>query len=183
VNARAAVLAPGFGGTARQRILGALARALAEYAISSRALTFTTRGSRPSAGYARELDDLRAVRDALRDEGNERIALVGRSFGGRMCAFLAELEPPDALVIVGHPISPPGRPRPRDEEALERMGCPTLVVQGDHDELGPLAVLERIAGRNPRVDLVTIAGAGHELDGHETQAAAIAARWIDSMLR
>ena len=100
-----------------------------------------------------------------------------------MCAFLAAREPPDALVIVGHPISPPGRPRPQDEEALASVRCPTLVVQGDHDELGPLPVLQRIAAGNPLIDLVVLAGAGHELGAHEREAADHVARWIDATLR
>jgi predicted alpha/beta-hydrolase family hydrolase len=180
---RAAVLAPGYGGTERQPILRALAGALGEFAIASRAVTFATRGSRPSPGYERELADLRAARDALVAEGNDRVALVGRSFGGRMCAFLAAREPPAALVVLGHPIAPPGRPRPRDEAALAAVTCPTLIVQGDHDELGPYAVLERIAGTNPHIDLVAIAGAGHEFGRQEREAVGAAARWLDSMLR
>src|SRR5207249_9577062 len=84
ISGRAAVLAPGYGGTARQPILRALADALATYAIASRAVTFATRGSRPSAGYESELADLRVARDALGAEGNDRVALVGRSFGGRI---------------------------------------------------------------------------------------------------
>jgi len=178
---RAAVLAPGYGGTADQPIVKKLASALGSFGIESRAVTFRTRGSRPSREYALELEDLRQARNALGDA--ERIALVGRSFGGRMCAFLAEREPPDALVILGHPIAPPDRPRPRDEAALAAITCPTLIVQGERDELGPLAVLVRIAGRNPRIDLVTIAGAGHELGAAEAEAVAAAARWLDSVLR
>ncbi len=100
-----------------------------------------------------------------------------------MCAFLAALEPPDALVIVGHPISPPARPRPRDEEALAGVRCPTLVVQGDRDELGPVAVLQRIAAGNPLIDLVVLSGAGHELGSHEREAAEHVARWLDATLR
>jgi uncharacterized protein len=180
---RAAVLAPGYGGTARQPILRSLAESLTGFGIDSRAITFATRGSRPSPRYERELADLRAARDALAAAGNDRVALVGRSFGGRMCAFLAEVEPPAALVVLGHPLSPPGKPRPRDEAALAAMRCPTLVVQGDHDELGPYAVLERIAATNPRIDLVRIAGAGHEFGAREREAVAAAARWLDSMLR
>ena len=180
---RAAVLAPGYGGTARQPLLQALAAALAAYDITSHAVTFSTRGSRPSAGYARELADLRAARDALRRAGSERIALVGRSFGGRMCAFLAEREPPDALVILGHPIAPPRKPRPDDERALASVTCPTLVLQGSADELGPIAVLERIAGTNPRIDLVALDGAGHDLGAREDEAVAASARWLDSVLR
>jgi predicted alpha/beta-hydrolase family hydrolase len=181
VTKRGAVLAPGYGGTADQPILKKLAAALASFGIESRAVTFRTRGSRPSKDYALELDDLREARGALAD--TERIALVGRSFGGRMCAFLAEREPPDALVILGHPIAPPKRPRPRDEATLAAISCPTLILQGERDELGPLAVLQRIAGRNPRIDLVPIAGAGHELGAAEAEAVAAAARWLDSVLR
>ena len=177
------MLAPGYGGTDRQPILRALASALAAFDIASRAITFRTRGARPSTDYVSEIEDLRSARDALRGEGYELVALVGRSFGGRIAAFLAEQEPPDALVILGHPIAPPRRARPRDEAALAATACPTLVVQGDRDELGPFAVLERIAANNPRIDLVRIAGAGHEFGRSEPEAVAAAARWLDSTLR
>jgi predicted alpha/beta-hydrolase family hydrolase len=180
---RAAVLAPGYGGTAQQPILRKLASALDGFGIASQAVTFTTRGSRPSKDYASEMADLRAVRDALRLAGYERIALVGRSFGGRISAFVAEREPPDALVILGHPIAPPRRPRPRDETALAATTCPTLVVQGDRDELGPFPVLERLAANNPRIDLVRIADAGHDFGASEPEAVAAAARWLDGVLR
>ena len=179
---RAAVLAPGYGGTAEQGILRALARELARFDIASRAITFRTRGKRPSRDYATELDDLRAARDALRVD-HEKIALVGRSFGGRMCVFLAAAEPPDALAIVGHPISPPDRPRPKDEGALQGVRCPTLVVQGDRDELGPLAVLQRIAATNPLIDLAVIEGAGHDFAAKELEAVEQVARWLDAVLR
>jgi uncharacterized protein len=180
---RAAVLAPGYGGTAEQPILRKLRAALDGFGIASRALTFGTRGSRPSKDYVSEIEDLRGARDALRTAGYERIALVGRSFGGRISVFFAEREPPDALVILGHPIAPPKRPRPRDEAALAATACPTLVVQGELDELGPFAVLERIAATNPRIDLVRIAGAGHDFGASEPEAVVAAARWLDSVLR
>lgn len=179
---RAAVLAPGYGGTRTQPILRALAKALLAHGIESLPITFRTRGKRPSPGYADELADLRAARDELRAR-HDQVALVGRSFGGRMCAFLAQLEPPDALAIVSHPISPPDRPRPRDEEALAAIACRTLLVQGSADELGPLAVLERIAGQNPRIDLVVIDGAGHDLGPKEREAVDHVARWLDAALR
>jgi predicted alpha/beta-hydrolase family hydrolase len=180
---RAAVLAPGYGGTAEQPILRKLGAALDGFGIASRAVTFKTRGSRPSKDYASEMEDLRAAREALSAVGYERIALVGRSFGGRICVFLAEREPPDALVVLGHPIAPPKRPRPRDEAALAATTCPTLVVQGEKDELGPFAVLERIAANNPRIDLVRIAAAGHDFAAAEPEAVATAARWLDGVLR
>ena len=176
-----AVLAPGYGGTAEQPLLKRLAARLETDGIATSRITFSAK--RPSRDYATEKQELRVARDALIARSDGPVALVGRSFGGRMCAFLAAEEPPDALVILGHPISPPGRPRPADEAALITMGCPTLVVQGDRDELGPMAVLERIAGQNPRVDLIVLRGAGHDYGTHEAEAIDAAARWLASVLR
>ena len=176
-----AVLAPGYGGTAEQPLLRKVAARLEADGIATSRITFSTK--RPSRGYATEKQELRAARDELVARSGAPVALIGRSFGGRMCAFLAAEEPPDALVILGHPISPPDRPRPEDEAALLGIGCPTLVVQGDRDELGPLAVLERIAAQNPRIDLVVLRGAAHEYGIHEAEAIDAAARWLGTMLR
>jgi len=176
-----AVLAPGYGGTAEQPLLRKLAARLEADGIATSRITFSTK--RPSRGYVTEKQELRTARDLGGARGGAPIALVGRSFGGRMCAFLAAEEPPDALVILGHPISPPDRPRPADEAALVGLTCPTLVVQGDHDELGPLALLERIAGQNPRIDLVVLRGAAHDYGTHEAEAIEAAARWLGSVLR
>ena len=177
----AAVLVPGYGGSAEQPILVRLATRLEAAGITTARMAFST--TRPSRGYVSEKQELRAARDALVSRTGAPVALVGRSFGGRMCAFLAAEEPPDALVILGHPIAPPDRPRPADEAALLGIACPTLVVQGDHDDLGPVAVLERIAGQNPRIDLVVIRGAGHDYGTHEAEALDAAARWLGSVLR
>ncbi len=46
-----------------------------------------------------------------------------------------------------------------------------------------MAVLERIAGRNPLIDLVVIEGAGHDLGSHEREAVDSVARWLDAALR
>src|SRR5262245_19157859 len=173
-----AILAPGYGGTARQPLLRRLAGRLEGLGMPARPITFSTRGGRPSRGYAAELADLRAARDEMVAAHGGPVVLVGRSFGGRMCAFLAEQEPPAALVVLGHPISPPGKPRPRDEAALAALACPTLVVQGARDELGPLAVLERIAGQNRRVELAVLAGAGHDFGPAEAEAIERAVAWL-----
>ncbi len=177
----AAVLAPGYGGSAEQPLLRRLAERLEADGIATSRITFSTK--RPSRGYVTEKAELRTARDAIIAKAGRPVALIGRSFGGRMCAFLAAEEPPDALVILGHPIAPPGRPRPADEAALAGIRCPTLVVQGDRDELGPLTVLERIAGQNPRIDLVVLRGAVHEYGKHEAEAIDAAARWLGSVLR
>ena len=110
------------------------------------------------------------------------IALVGRSFGGRVCTRLAVLEPPRALVLLGHPIAPPRRPRPLDEAALEAVSCPTLIVQGEKDTLGPLAVLERIARVNRQLTLYVLPGVGHQFGARQNDGLDHAAAWLAEQL-
>jgi predicted alpha/beta-hydrolase family hydrolase len=170
------VLAPGYGGTSEQPILVALAARLMAVGIVPRAISYSR--TRPTGDYRSELDDVQRARDELLRAGAEHVALVGRSFGGRMCARLAAHDPPDALVLLGHPISPPGRPRPDDEAALAAVTCPTLIVQGDRDALGPLDVLRRIALGNASISLEVLDGVGHQFGPRTGQAIERATAWL-----
>jgi len=100
-----------------------------------------------------------------------------------MCTRLAAIEPPDALVVLGHPISPPNRPRPEDEAALAAVACPTLIVQGERDVLGPLAVLQRIADANPHIEIVVLAGVGHQFGARQADGLRRAADWLVTTLQ
>ena len=63
-----------------------------------------------------------------------------------------------------------------------QVACPTLVVQGERDELGPLAVLERIAAQNRRVELSVLPGVGHELGRQEGEAIERVVDWLGRIL-
>jgi uncharacterized protein len=138
-----------------------------------RRVSFTR--AKPSGGFEPELEELRHARDAVRVQ---KVALVGRSFGGRVCTRLAAIEPPDALVVLGHPIAPKNRPRPDDEAALEAVRCPTLVVQGEHDALGPVEVLQRIARRNQRIQIYVLQGVGHQFGKRQDEGLDHAVKWL-----
>ena len=172
----AAVLAPGYGGSAEQPIVKAMAARLAAAGITAKPISFTR--ARPGSDFDPELDDLRRARDALVKGGAGRVAFVGRSFGGRVCTRLAAIEPPAALVLLGHPISPPNRPRPDDEAALEAVSCPTLIVQGDRDRLGPLAMLQRIAKRNQHIEIYVLKDAGHQFGPRQNEGLDRATAWL-----
>ena len=144
--------------------------------IKPRAISFSR--AKPGGDFGPELNDLRRAREELRSGGATKIALVGRSFGGRMCTRLAALEPAHALVLLGHPISPPNRPRPDDEAALAAVRCPTLIVQGEHDRLGPLDVLRRIASDNPNIEIVVLKGVGHQFGPRQAEGLDRAAAWL-----
>lgn len=108
------------------------------------------------------------------------VAVVGRSFGGRIGVRLAARL--DALVLLGFPVRPPGKRRPLDERALANVPCPTLVFQGAKDPLGPLRVLRAAIGKNKRVELHVLEGAGHAFGRHEATALDHAAAWLDASL-
>jgi uncharacterized protein len=172
----AAVLAPGYTGSSEQPIVQAMASRLAAIAITPRPISYSR--ARPSGDLASEIEDVRRARDELLSHGAQRVALVGRSFGGRVCTRLAALEPPHALVLLGHPISPPNRPRPDDEAALAAVRCPTLIVQGERDALGPLGVLQRIAAANPLIELHVLRGVGHQFGPRQADGLERAATWL-----
>lgn len=146
--------------------------------ITPLAIGFTRK--KPTEPFAPELAELRHARDGMEAD---RVALVGRSFGGRVCARVAAQEAPAALVLLGHPIAPSGRPRPEDEAALKNVTCPTLVVQGDRDRLGPLDVLERIAAVNQNIEIYVLKGVGHSFGPRQTEGVQHAAEWLKQRLR
>ena len=167
------LLLPGFGGGADQPILVALERALASRGLGATRAALT-RG-RPSPGLAREVAEARTRADME----PEISAYAGRSFGGRVLARLALETAPRALVLLGFPVrSAAGQRRLEDERVLETLTCPTLVVQGTADPLGPVRTLERLAGRNARLELIVLPGATHSFGRQERAAVEIAADWL-----
>ncbi len=66
-----------------------------------------------------------------------RIALGGRSFGGRACS-IAVAEGLDAagLVLLSYPLHPPGKPENLRVEHFPRVTAPSLFVSGEKDPFG-----------------------------------------------
>jgi predicted alpha/beta-hydrolase family hydrolase len=74
----------------------------------------------------------------------------GKSYGGRMTSQ-AQAEQPlagvRALVFVGFPLHPPGRPSEERAQHLDRVALPMLFLQGTRDELADLALVRRVVER------------------------------------
>lgn len=167
------LMLPGFGGRADQPILVALERALTLRALD--AVRAALPRGRPSPGLEAEVEAARALADA----DSSVVAYAGRSFGGRVLARLALLTRPRALVLLGFPVrSAGGRRRPEDEAVLAELPCPTLIVQGAADPLGPVRTLRRLAARNPRLALEVIPGASHSFGAGQRRAVEAAADWL-----
>jgi predicted alpha/beta-hydrolase family hydrolase len=80
------------------------------------------------------LDHWRAVLGMLR--GARPPVIGGKSLGGRMASLLADEVGARGLVCLGYPFHPPGKPAHLRVAHLEKLGTPTLVVQGTRDALG-----------------------------------------------
>jgi uncharacterized protein len=110
---------------------------------------------------------LEAHREALSEAraGHDGpLVLAGKSMGSRIGCHLACEEPVHAVICLGYPLMPPGRPEKIRDQVLVDLGVPVLFVQGSRDTLCPLDALAevrpRMAARN---ELHVVDGGNHSL--------------------
>ncbi len=108
-----------------------------------------------------------------------RIAVGGRSFGGRMCSLaVAEGLEVAALVLVSYPLHPPGRPERLRTEHFGSLGVPCLFVSGRRDAFAKPEELERETALIPgEVTLVFVNG-DHSLRSSEAEVARVVAAYL-----
>jgi hypothetical protein len=111
-----------------------------------------------------------------------RIAIGGRSFGGRMCS-LAAAEGLDvaALVLVSYPLHPPGKPDRLRTEHFPQLNLPCLFVSGRKDAFATPAELEREVAPIPGPVTVSLVEGDHSLRRSETEVASIVALWLPGL--
>ncbi len=111
-----------------------------------------------------------------------RIAIGGRSFGGRMCSMaVAEGLAVAALVLVSYPLHPPGKPERLRTEHFPALEVPCLFVSGRRDAFATPAELERETGAIPgAVSLVFVEG-DHSLRRSESEVADVVAGWLGDL--
>lgn len=94
--------------------------------------------------------------------GGARLALGGKSMGGRMASLVADEVGARALVCLGYPFHPPGRPAQLRTAHLAALRTRTLIVQGERD---PFGGREEVAGYRlaPSIRVHWIADGDHAL--------------------
>jgi len=75
--------------------------------------------------------------------GGPRVAVGGKSMGGRIASMIADEVGARALVCFGYPFHPPGQPGKLRTKHLEALRTPALILQGTRDAFG---VPEEVAG-------------------------------------
>ena len=179
------LLAPGAGAGRDQPSLVAIEEALTPHGVAVERMDF------PYRLAGRKAPDKPAVLLAAVVEGAarlaessglppERIALGGRSMGGRICSMAAtEGLICAGLVLVSYPLHPPGRPERLRNEHLPAIEVPCLFVSGTRDAFGTPAELEQATAAIPGdVTHVWLEGGDHGLRHRGTDVAAAVAAWL-----
>jgi uncharacterized protein len=98
--------------------------------------------------------------EAVRGEGGDKIAIGGKSMGGRIASLVADEAGVDALVCMGYPFHPPGQPAKLRTGHLGALETPTLILQGTRDTFG---TKEDVAGYtlSPKIHVVWIEDGDH----------------------
>lgn len=179
----ALLLTPGASATRDSSALVAIERALAPAGVVVERIDLPSSTAGP-----RVLGAITSAAAALAERGGvgpERVALGGRSFGGRMCSMaVAGGLPALGLVLVSYPLHPPGRPEKRRVEHLPRLGVPCLFVSGTRDAFATPAELEEATAAIPGpVTHVWVDGGDHGLRGGDAEVAAAVRSWLEAVAR
>ncbi|HWD52663.1 MAG TPA: alpha/beta family hydrolase [Acidimicrobiales bacterium] len=108
-----------------------------------------------------------------------RLAIGGRSMGGRMCSMaVAEGLDVAALVLVSYPLHPPGRPDRLRTAHFPDLHLPCLFVSGRRDPFAAPAELEQETAAIPGPVTLVLVDGDHSLRKQEAEAADIVAPWV-----
>ncbi|HEX2700547.1 MAG TPA: alpha/beta family hydrolase [Acidimicrobiales bacterium] len=109
-----------------------------------------------------------------------RIAMGGRSMGGRICSMAAAAGLPClALVLVSYPLHPPGRPDRLRVDHFPALTVPCLFVSGTRDAFATPTELEGHTTAIPGpVSHVWLDGGDHGLRRRDAAVAVAVASWL-----
>ncbi|MGV8918369.1 MAG: alpha/beta family hydrolase [Pseudomonas sp.] len=106
------------------------------FEFSYMALRRSGGSKRPPNPQGQLLDCWRRVYTQVRPLVVGRLAIGGKSMGGRMASLVADELGVDALVCLGYPFYAIGKPEKPRTAHLAELKTPTLIVQGEWDALG-----------------------------------------------
>jgi len=179
------VLTPGAGAGSDQPSLVAIEGALAPAGVRVDRIDFPYRlagkkaPDRPPVLLATVIEAADALAADLGVDGT-RIAVGGRSMGGRMCSMaVADGLAAAALVLVSYPLHPPGKPERLRTEHFPSITVPCLFVSGTRDSFGTPAELESATAAIPGpVTHVWLEGGDHGLRRKDAEVADHVRDWF-----
>ena len=163
------ILAHGAGAPMDSPFMNAMAERLAATGVSVVRFEFPYMAQRRSGGSKRPpspqaslLESWRQAYALVRPLVTGTLAVGGTSMGGRMASLLADELGADALVCLGYPFYPAGKPEKPRVEHLAKLRTPTLIIQGERDALGNC---ETVAGYelSDVIEVYWLSAADHDL--------------------
>jgi len=119
-------------------------------------------GKRPPNPAPKLLECWREVYAVVRRHVTGRLAIGGKSMGGRMASLLADELGADALVCLGYPFYAVGKPEKPRVEHLAALKTRTLIVQGERDALGNREAVEAYT-LSANIEVFWLAAGDHDL--------------------
>ena len=119
-------------------------------------------GKRPPNPAPKLLECWREVYAVVRRHVAGRLAIGGKSMGGRMASLLADELEADALVCLGYPFYAVGKPEKPRVEHLAGLKARTLIVQGERDALGNREAVEAYT-LAPSIEVFWLVAGDHDL--------------------
>jgi predicted alpha/beta-hydrolase family hydrolase len=182
----ALLLTPGAGSSAQHPSLLAIEAAVAPLPVERMDFPYRLAGRKAPDRPPVLLAAVREGAAALVERAGvapERLALGGRSMGGRMCSMaVAEGLPAAALVLISYPLHPPGRPDNLRTAHLPDLTVPCLYVHGTRDPFGSPDELTAATAAIPgAVTHEWIDGRGHDLKGADRRVAELVAAWLAAL--
>ncbi len=119
-------------------------------------------GKRPPNPQAKLLECWHQVYAAVRAKVTGRLAIGGKSMGGRMASLIADEVSADALICLGYPFYAAGKPEKPRVAHLAELRTPTLIIQGERDALGNRKAVEQYT-LSSHIDVHWLPTANHDL--------------------
>ncbi len=179
------VLAHGAGGSLRSEFMEVIASGLAAKGAHVCRFNF------PYMEAGKKRPDTQAVLEAsfgevieeLSGEIGDHLVLGGKSLGGRIASHVAADRPDvDALVFLGYPLHPPGRPDRIRDAHLKDLSIPMLFVEGTRDPFCPLETLERVRRKlNAPTEVAVIDDGDHSLKVRKSSGRSTQEAWQEAI--
>jgi predicted alpha/beta-hydrolase family hydrolase len=188
-NPKAAlVLAHGAGAGMNHAFMESLAGELAKHAIATVRYNFPymeNKKSRPDP-LAIATKTVGAVIDRAHELFPGLLLVAGgKSFGGRMTSQQLSKECPayvKGIVFFGFPLHQIGNPSVDRAAHLQSIRIPMLFLQGTHDKMAELSMLNQVCSTLPTATLTTFEGADHSFKAGKKELIPVLAESVGSWL-
>lgn len=178
-------LAHGAGAAMDSGFMAAFADGLAGRGIRVARFEFPYMAARRADGRKRPPDREPVLREAWRRAIEalgppERLAIGGKSLGGRMASLVADEAGVRALVCLGYPFHPPGKPERLRTAHLETLRTPALICQGTRDPFGTAEEVRRYR-LSPAIRLHWAEDGDHSLVPRKASGRTAERNWAEAM--